>query len=52
MSGVYICNLCERAGLPPGKRFKVPADQIGRALMEQHIRKPHPAQTASEETIR
>jgi hypothetical protein len=44
MSGHFYCHLCELAGRPTDKRFKVPADAIGRALMEQHVLEPHPAQ--------
>lgn len=36
-TGVYICNVCEQDGKPPGERFKVPADEIGVALMQQHL---------------
>jgi hypothetical protein len=42
--GVYICRLCELAGRPAGERFKAPGDACGRALMEQHVLEPHPAQ--------
>ena len=40
-NGVYICNLCETEGKGPGERFKVPADEIGVALMKQHLRDEH-----------
>lgn len=47
-NGSYIYNPCEWAGKPPGERFKVPADEIGVALMKQHLREEHPTDAGGE----
>ena len=41
-TGVYICLVCEQEGKLPGERFKVPADEIGVALMRRHLADEHP----------
>jgi hypothetical protein len=33
--------MCERDGLPAGERFSVPADEIGVAIMLQHLDTEH-----------
>jgi hypothetical protein len=45
VSETYFCRLCVLAGRPAGERFEAPADPIGRALMQQHVLEPHPAQS-------
>jgi len=37
-SGLFVCELCRTAGKPD---FKTPYDEIGAALMEQHLRSEH-----------
>jgi hypothetical protein len=43
---MLICYLCELAGRPAGKRFKVAATDAGRVLMEEHVTEPHLAERA------
>lgn len=38
MSGEYVCNQCRDRG----EDFRVPADEIGAAIMKEHLRKEHP----------
>ena len=37
MSGEYVCNKCKDAGTD----FRVPADEIGVAIMQEHLRTEH-----------
>ncbi len=41
MSGFYICNMCKEVGKKSEERFKVPADEIGVALMREHLKTEH-----------
>lgn len=41
-SGMYICNLCKREDkIDPGESFKVPADELGVAIMKEHLKTEH-----------
>jgi len=42
---VAKCNLCDDTG---GKAFRTPWDQIGKALMEEHLKEHEAARLAAE----
>lgn len=37
MKGMYVCELCKKQG----KETKIPADEVGAALMESHLKAEH-----------
>lgn len=46
-SGLYVCNLCK-----PDRAFKVPAGDIGAAMMMQHLMDKHDISVRSTKTQR